>query len=143
MLTVEEALEAVLEQARPLPAEAVPLEAALRCVLAEDVAADIDLPPFDKSLVDGYAVRSDDLTGPGPSAPGRGDDHRGADAVTAAGPARGGRDHDGSPGAARLRCGRDARADAVGRREPLGGRARGPHRAEYLAPRPGDACRAR
>jgi molybdopterin molybdotransferase len=64
MLTVEKALGAVLERARPLPSEAVPLEAALRCVLAEDVAADIDLPPFDKSLVDGYAVRSDDLSGP-------------------------------------------------------------------------------
>ena len=37
---------------------------ALGCVLGEDVAADIDLPPFDKALVDGYAVRSDDLRGP-------------------------------------------------------------------------------
>ncbi len=63
MLTVEEALEAVLEQAGPLPGDAVPLEAALHCVLDEDVAADIDLPPFDKSLVDGFAVRSDDLMG--------------------------------------------------------------------------------
>jgi molybdopterin molybdotransferase len=63
MLTVEEALEAVLEHARRLPAKAEPLERALRSVLAEDVAADIDLPPFDKSLVDGYAVRTDDLNG--------------------------------------------------------------------------------
>jgi molybdopterin molybdotransferase len=62
--TVEEALAAVIELARPMPAEAVPLESALRCVLAEDVAADMDLPPFDKSLVDGYAVRSEDLGGP-------------------------------------------------------------------------------
>ncbi len=61
--TVEEALKAVLEEANPLPAEAVPLPSALRCVLDENVAADIDLPPFDKSLVDGYAVRSDDLRG--------------------------------------------------------------------------------
>jgi molybdopterin molybdotransferase len=63
MLTIEEALDAVLEQARPLPASPQPLEQALRCVLAEDVAADIDLPPFDKALVDGYAVRSEDLAG--------------------------------------------------------------------------------
>ncbi len=62
MLTVEAALEAVLEQARRLPARAEPLERALRSVLAEDVVADIDLPPFDKSLVDGYAIRTDDLT---------------------------------------------------------------------------------
>src|SRR5437762_10633599 len=63
MLTIEEALDAVLEQARPLPSTWEPLDRALRCVLAEDVAADIDLPPFDKALVDGYAVRSDDLAG--------------------------------------------------------------------------------
>src|SRR5215831_5627287 len=63
MLTIEEALGAVLEQARPVPATEEPVERALRCVLAEDVAADIDLPPFDKSLVDGYAVRSEDLGG--------------------------------------------------------------------------------
>ena len=37
---------------------------ALGCVLAEDVAADLDLPPFDKALVDGYAVRSADLRRP-------------------------------------------------------------------------------
>src|SRR3954453_11010553 len=63
MLTVDEALRAVLERCVPLPASPRPLDAALRCVLAEDVAADIDLPPFDKALVDGYAVRSDDLAG--------------------------------------------------------------------------------
>jgi molybdopterin molybdotransferase len=63
MLTIEEALEAVLEQARPVPSTREPLERALRCVLVEDVAADIDLPPFDKALVDGYAVRSGDLGG--------------------------------------------------------------------------------
>jgi molybdopterin molybdotransferase len=64
MLTIEEALGAVLDEARPLPARYVPLEYALGCELADDVAADIDLPPFDKALVDGYAVRSGDLQGP-------------------------------------------------------------------------------
>ena len=63
MLTVEEALQAVLEQARRLPARAEPLERAIRSVLAEEVLADIDLPPFDKSLVDGYALRTGDLVG--------------------------------------------------------------------------------
>jgi molybdopterin molybdotransferase len=62
LLTIEEALAAVLEAAGPLPATREPLGQALRCVLGEDVAADIDLPPFDKALVDGYAVRCDDLT---------------------------------------------------------------------------------
>ena len=64
MLTIEEALAAVLGQAGPLPASWEPLERALRCVLAEDVAADIDLPPFDKALVDGYAVRVASLLSP-------------------------------------------------------------------------------
>jgi molybdopterin molybdotransferase len=62
LLTIEEALAAVLEAAGPLPATQEPLEQALRCVLGEDVAADIDLPPFDKALVDGYAVRCEDLS---------------------------------------------------------------------------------
>jgi molybdopterin molybdotransferase len=64
MLTVTEALEAVLEHSRALPAASCPLALALDCVLAEDVRADLDSPPFDKALVDGYAVRSSDLMGP-------------------------------------------------------------------------------
>src|SRR5262245_33160271 len=63
MLTIDEALRAVLDEARPLPPRPEPLGRALGCVLAEDVAADIDLPPFDKALVDGYAVRTEDLRG--------------------------------------------------------------------------------
>ncbi len=47
----------------PVPATREATIRALQCVLAEDVAADIDLPPFDKALVDGYAVRSTDLEG--------------------------------------------------------------------------------
>src|SRR5688572_343750 len=58
MLTVEEALRAVMGRASPLPPGSRPLADALGCVLAEDVAADLDLPPFDKALVDGCAVRS-------------------------------------------------------------------------------------
>jgi len=63
MLTVALALDAVLEHARALPAAPCPLEMALGCVLAEDVVADADSPPFDKALVDGYAVRSAELGG--------------------------------------------------------------------------------
>jgi molybdopterin molybdotransferase len=63
MLTIKEALDAVLQHARPVPATRELTVQALHCVLAEDVAADIDLPPFDKALVDGYAVRSTDLEG--------------------------------------------------------------------------------
>jgi molybdopterin molybdotransferase len=61
MIPVEEAIRIVVEKAGPLPVERVPLEDALGRVLAEEVAADSDLPPFDRAQMDGYAVRSEDL----------------------------------------------------------------------------------
>ena len=61
MIAPDEALEMVLAHAPLLGAETVPLAEALGGVLAEAVAADIDLPPFDKSAMDGYAVRRDDV----------------------------------------------------------------------------------
>jgi molybdopterin molybdotransferase len=61
MLNVAEALAAVLANAAALPPVGYPLVEARGCVLAEDVIADADSPPFDKALVDGYAVRSGDL----------------------------------------------------------------------------------
>jgi molybdopterin molybdotransferase len=62
MLSVSEAQAIVLEHAHPLPPETNPLTpAALGLVLAEDVASDLDMPPYDKSLMDGYAVRAADL----------------------------------------------------------------------------------
>jgi molybdopterin molybdotransferase len=61
MLTVDEAQGAVRQRCAALPAQRRRLAAALDCVLAEDVRSDLDLPPFDKALVDGYAVRSADL----------------------------------------------------------------------------------
>jgi molybdopterin molybdotransferase len=63
MLAVSEAQAIVLQHARPLPAEGTPLSSqALGLVLAEDVASDLDMPPFDKALMDGYALRAADLT---------------------------------------------------------------------------------
>jgi len=64
MLAVAEALKIVLAQCRPLPARDVPLTTALGLALAESVAADLDMPPFDKAMMDGYAVRCTDLAGP-------------------------------------------------------------------------------
>lgn len=62
LLSVADALSAVLSSAAPLPAERVALSAAvLGRVLAEGVAADADSPPFDKAMMDGYALRSADL----------------------------------------------------------------------------------
>ena len=61
MLTVPQALDLILETTAPFPAERLPLSASLGLVLAEDVIADADSPPFDKALMDGYAVRTADL----------------------------------------------------------------------------------
>ncbi|MBK3398172.1 MULTISPECIES: molybdopterin biosynthesis protein [Methylobacterium] len=47
----------------PLPAETVPLAEALGRVLAADIASPIDVPPFDRALVDGFAVRAADTEG--------------------------------------------------------------------------------
>src|SRR5260370_528484 len=46
---------------RPIPSEQRPLADALGCALAQDIVASIDVPPFDRSNVDGFAVRSADL----------------------------------------------------------------------------------
>ncbi len=61
MLSVEEALQHVLAVARPGAAERVALRDSLGRTLAEDVASDVDSPPHDKALVDGYAVQSADF----------------------------------------------------------------------------------
>lgn len=63
MLTVEEALAIVLASAPEPRGEVVALDDTLGRVLADDVVADIDNPPFDNSAVDGYAVRAVDTVG--------------------------------------------------------------------------------
>jgi len=55
MISFEKALEIVLENALPGEYERIPLDQALNRVLGEEVTADRDMPPFDKSAVDGYA----------------------------------------------------------------------------------------
>ncbi len=61
MLSVEEATEAVLAHVSVLSAKRSSLREALGCLLAEAVTADRDSPPFDKALVDGFAVRAADF----------------------------------------------------------------------------------
>lgn len=63
LLSIAEAQQLVLERTEPLPAENVPLEGAARRVLAEPARAEIDLPPFPSSAMDGYAVRADETPG--------------------------------------------------------------------------------
>jgi molybdopterin molybdotransferase len=64
MHTIDEALAAILAPIAPLEAERASLEDAAGRVAAEDAAAAVDLPPFDRSAMDGYAVRAAD-TAPG------------------------------------------------------------------------------
>ena len=58
MLSIDEARARVLEAVRPLGDEELPVADALDRVLAEDVAAAHDVPPFANSAMDGFAVRS-------------------------------------------------------------------------------------
>ncbi len=60
LISVAEAQRLVLERAKPLEAERVPIERATGRVLAESAAAVVDLPPFASSAMDGYALRSAD-----------------------------------------------------------------------------------
>lgn len=63
MLEYEEAREMILRRISPLGVERVPLDAAAGRSLAEEVRAPGDLPPWDNSAMDGYAVRSADCRG--------------------------------------------------------------------------------
>jgi len=63
LLSVEEAQRRILERARPLPVERVELDAAAGRVTAEAARSRVDLPPFDSSAMDGFAVRSADTPG--------------------------------------------------------------------------------
>lgn len=82
MISVAEAIQIIRQQTRPLPAERVRLEHVLNRILAEDIIADSDLPPFDRAQMDGYAVRAEDIAAApvrlrivGESAAGRGWHH--------------------------------------------------------------------
>lgn len=64
MISYEDALACVQRIAKPLPTEAEPFAQALNRVLAADVFSDVDMPPFDKSAMDGYACRAADAFSP-------------------------------------------------------------------------------
>jgi molybdopterin molybdotransferase len=68
-LSAGEAMAAILAGVRPLAAEERPLLDALGSVLAEDVSSPVDLPPWDNSAMDGFAVRAADVRGASPEAP--------------------------------------------------------------------------
>jgi molybdopterin molybdotransferase len=61
MITYEEALDIVLKNSYPFKNETVQLTASYGRILAEDVFSDINMPPFNRSAVDGFACRREDL----------------------------------------------------------------------------------
>ena len=62
MISINTALKVVLREAAQLGTERVDIAAAVGRFLAQDIIADSDLPPFDRSQMDGFAVRAADTT---------------------------------------------------------------------------------
>ena len=62
MVTVAEAIEYVLATVNPFDISEIPLDRALGLTLANDILSPMDSPPFDKSSMDGYAIRAEDIT---------------------------------------------------------------------------------
>ncbi len=69
VINPKEALDIVLKTVGRLETEATPLEQALGLVLAEDIVSRDNIPPFDNSAMDGYAVRWEDVAEAGPDYP--------------------------------------------------------------------------
>src|SRR6185295_7968932 len=61
VIPFDEALSSILDRTPRLELERVPLPDAAGRVLAEDVVADLDVPPFDTTAMDGWAVRGDEV----------------------------------------------------------------------------------
>ncbi|HNR34644.1 MAG TPA: molybdopterin molybdotransferase MoeA [Candidatus Hydrogenedentes bacterium] len=61
MIPFDQAFNLVMSHARMLDSETVAISESLGRILAEDVRSDMDMPPFDKSAMDGYACRRADL----------------------------------------------------------------------------------
>lgn len=66
---LEEAVRLATDGIRPLGVGSVPASAALGRTLAQDISAPLDQPPFDRSPLDGYALRAADSAGASPSCP--------------------------------------------------------------------------
>lgn len=59
-VTIEEAFNIIYNHSKPKSLKILPIEEALGYVLAEEIAASHNLPPFDNSAMDGYAVKMED-----------------------------------------------------------------------------------
>ena len=60
MIPISDALQLIIEHTPVLGSEKISIHEAVGRVLAEDIVADMDLPPFDRSQMDGYAVQAAD-----------------------------------------------------------------------------------
>lgn len=60
MISIDKALRIIERESRPLGIERIDIADSIGRVLAENIVADTDLPPFDRSQMDGYAVKADD-----------------------------------------------------------------------------------
>src|ERR1700722_8449745 len=69
MMSADQALQIVLENGAPLGIERIPILEALGRVLAEDISSSRDIPGFDNSAMDGYAVRAADIATPSEASP--------------------------------------------------------------------------
>jgi molybdenum cofactor synthesis domain-containing protein len=63
MISISEAIQIVKAESNRLPTEQTELRLSCGRILAEDIVADTDLPPFDRAQMDGYAVRAADVAG--------------------------------------------------------------------------------
>ena len=60
MISSQEARTTILSNVSPLPPKELPFTETLGLVLAEDIVSDLDIPPFNNSSMDGFAVRAED-----------------------------------------------------------------------------------
>ncbi|BCJ87179.1 molybdopterin molybdotransferase MoeA [Effusibacillus dendaii] len=68
-LTMEEAIGEILASVKPLSVFQIPLKDSFQYRLAEDVKANAPMPSFDRSMMDGYAIRSVDVANASPEQP--------------------------------------------------------------------------
>jgi molybdopterin molybdotransferase len=69
LLSVDQARERILSHFQPVTTETLPLAGCYHRVLAQEIAATSDLPPFNNSSMDGFAVRAADVTDAGTDSP--------------------------------------------------------------------------
>ena len=117
MISVEEARSLILERARPKAPVRIAAADAMGFVLAKDVSSDIDSPPHDKSLMDGYAVVAADVLEAGAELTVLEEITAGAAPTKSVRRGGAARHHDGRSDPGRRRRGGDGRANGVvGRR---------------------------